>query len=79
MHLQLLLKILLLVVDEKERTFKNYTLLIIRCIVGFAFSIWGIMASGAEVVMYGFILLLLGIPIYGFMKLKTRKNDTTLN
>lgn len=72
-------EILLLVVDEKERTFKNYTLLIIRCLVGFAFSIWGIMASGAEVVMYGFVLLLLGIPVYGFMKLKREKNDITLS
>ncbi|MGL5615942.1 MAG: APC family permease [Sarcina sp.] len=66
-------EILLMATDESKRTVKNYTLLVVRCLVGFAFSIWGIMASGSEVVMYGFVLLLLGIPIYGFMKLKKNK------
>lgn len=72
-------EILLVITDDNKKNIKNYTLLIARCLVGFAFSIWGIMASGAEVVMYGFILLLMGIPIYGFMKLKKSKNDTTLS
>ncbi|MEM1256012.1 MAG: amino acid permease [Cyanobacteria bacterium P01_H01_bin.21] len=32
--------------------------------VAFVYSVWAIYGSGAETVLYGFILLLLGIPVY---------------
>jgi basic amino acid/polyamine antiporter, APA family len=32
--------------------------------IAFTYSVWAIYGSGAETVLYGFILLLLGIPVY---------------
>lgn len=40
--------------------------------IAFIFSIWAIAGSGFEVVYWGFILLLMGIPIYVWMKLRTK-------
>lgn len=39
-------------------------------LLGFAYAIWTVYGSGAETVMYGFLLFLLGIPCYVYMKLK---------
>lgn len=36
--------------------------------LGFAYSVWAVSGSGQEPVYWGFIMLLLGIPIYVFMK-----------
>ena len=63
-------EIILMVKEDKKPTFKKHLGLIIRCLIGFAFAIWAIYASGAEIVMYGFILILLGVPIYGYMSIK---------
>ncbi|HMM20982.1 MAG TPA: amino acid permease [Selenomonadales bacterium] len=38
-------------------------------LVGFAYALWAIYGSGAEAVMYGFLLILAGIPVYLYMKL----------
>lgn len=38
--------------------------------LAFAYSIYAIYGTGAETVMYGFILMLLGIPFYVWMKLQ---------
>ncbi len=32
--------------------------------VGFAYSVWALYGSGAEVVMWGIVLLMLGLPVY---------------
>lgn len=37
-------------------------------IIAFLYSIYAIYGTGAEVVMYGFILMMLGIPFYVYMK-----------
>ena len=37
-------------------------------ILGFAYSVWMVSGSGHEPVYWGFIMLLLGIPIYVYMK-----------
>ena len=52
--------------------FKNGKLIknIIISVLGFLFSIWAIYGSGKESVFYGFILLLLGIPLYVYIKWK---------
>jgi APA family basic amino acid/polyamine antiporter len=36
--------------------------------LGFAYSVWAVSGSGHEPVYWGFIMLLLGIPIYVYMK-----------
>ena len=38
----------------------------------FLFSIWAVIGSGAEVVFWGFILLMSGLPIYVWIKIKNR-------
>jgi basic amino acid/polyamine antiporter, APA family len=42
-------------------------------LVAFAYSIYAIYGTGAEIVMYGFILLLIGIPFYVYMKLQNTR------
>ncbi len=37
-------------------------------LLGFSYSVWAIYGSGADVVFYGFLLLLLGIPFYALMQ-----------
>ncbi len=37
-------------------------------VVAFVYSVWTVYGSGAEIVLYGFILLLLGIPVYVWME-----------
>jgi len=39
-------------------------------LAGFAYAVWAIYGSGAETVMYGFLLILFGVPFYLYMKLK---------
>lgn len=49
-----------------------------RNIVGFIFAIWAISSAGGEAVMYGFLLMMLGVPVYAYMKIKRENtNDTT--
>lgn len=45
-------------------------------LLGFAYAMWTIYGSGAETVMYGFIMLMCGIPFYIYMKYK---NNSKLN
>jgi basic amino acid/polyamine antiporter, APA family len=41
-------------------------------LLGFTYALWTIYGSGAEVVMYGFLLILAGIPVYLYMKVSSR-------
>ncbi len=63
-------EIILMLKEDKKPSFKKHLGLIIRCLIGFSFAVWAIYASGAEIVMYGFILILLGVPVYGYMSIK---------
>ena len=58
------------------RNFKNGELIknIILSVLGFIFSVWAIYGSGKESVFYGFILLLLGIPLYVYIKWKNNRS-----
>lgn len=44
-------------------------------LLAFAYSIYAIYGTGAKVVMYGFILMLAGIPVYLFMMLQNNRKD----
>jgi amino acid transporter len=44
-------------------------------LLAFGYSIYAIYGTGAKVVMYGFILMLAGIPVYLFMILQNNKKD----
>ena len=44
-------------------------------IPAFVFSVYAVIGSGAEIVFYGFILLVMGIPFYVLTKWKSREGD----
>ena len=46
---------------------------VITAILAFVYSIWAIAGSGHETVYWGFLLLLVGIPIYVWMKFRKAK------
>jgi basic amino acid/polyamine antiporter, APA family len=48
-------------------------------LLAFAYSIYAIYGTGATVVMYGFILMLLGIPVYLYMMLQNNKKDKSVD
>lgn len=70
-------EIILMAKGELRASVKNYTLLVIRALLAFAFAIWGVIASGAQTVMLGFILMLLAIPFYAYMKIKGGLSEDT--
>jgi APA family basic amino acid/polyamine antiporter len=37
-------------------------------VLAFVYSVWATYGSGAATVLYGFVLLLLGIPVYVWLK-----------
>ena len=47
-------------------------------LVGFAYALWTIYGSGAEAVMYGFLLILVGIPVYLYMKLSRARLEPSI-
>ena len=42
--------------------------------IGFVFSMWAIIGSGQEVVYWGFLMLIAGVPFYSYMKFKKKDN-----
>jgi APA family basic amino acid/polyamine antiporter len=48
-------------------------------LLAFGYSIYAIYGTGAKVVMYGFILMLGGIPIYLYMMLRNNKKDQVVD
>lgn len=69
-------EILLLVKHSKNFNVWNFLKNSFIALLGFAYSIYAIYGTGAEVVMYGFILMLVGIPFHVYMKLKNRVDET---
>ncbi|MEZ5042411.1 MAG: amino acid permease [Saprospiraceae bacterium] len=57
----------LVVIDHKLQA-KNRLQTIVLSSLGFLYSLWAIYGSGQDTVFYGFLLLLLGVPFYVFMK-----------
>jgi amino acid transporter len=48
-------------------------------LLAFGYSLYAIYGTGATVVMYGFLLMLLGIPVYLFMLLQNNKKDKVVD
>ncbi|MGH4139518.1 amino acid permease [Clostridium sp.] len=48
-------------------------------LLAFAYSIYAIYGTGSQVVMYGFILMLVGIPVYLYMMLQNNKIDKNVD
>ncbi len=60
-----------LILAFKHKLFPLTTVQMIVSIVAFVFSVWAVVGSGAETVYWGFILLVVGLPLYAMMKMKT--------
>lgn len=70
-------EIILLGKEILKKSKKEYMWLVFRNSLAFAFSIWAIYASGSETVMYGFLLIMLGVPVYVYMKMKKSIKKST--
>ena len=57
-------EMMLIFKEEKKFSFKIFIKKSILPLLAFIYVLWTIYGSGAETVMWGFILMLLGIPVY---------------
>lgn len=72
-------EIVLLFKGDKNFNFPNFLKNSFFSILGFGYSIYAIYGTGAETVMYGFILMLVGIPVYVYMMLQKNKDDKSVD
>ncbi len=63
----------IIVTIEKKLHLNKFFKTFILGSLGFVYSLWAIFGSGSEVVFYGFLLLLLGIPFYVLMQWNKRE------
>jgi len=64
-----------LIVIEKKLHAKSWIKTVVLSALGFTYSLWAIYGSGPDTVFYGFLLLLIGIPVYIYMKwIKNKEN-----
>lgn len=63
----------IIVTIEKKLHLNEFFKTFILGSLGFAYSLWAIFGSGSDVVFYGFLLLLLGIPFYALMQWNKRE------
>lgn len=61
-----------LLIDRKALTARG----VVLPALAFLYSVWALWGSGAETVMYGLILLLLGLPVYALLR-RERRAETT--
>lgn len=59
--------------DEKKFNFNIFIKKSIIPLLAFAYTTWTIYGSGAEIVMWGFILMLIGIPFYIYNYYKNKE------
>lgn len=64
---------ILIVKKEKNFNLWNFIKNSFIPLVGFLYACWTIYGSGAETVMYGFLLMLAGVPFYIYMTLKNKE------
>jgi len=57
-----------LIIIEKKLHTKSWIKTFVLSALGFIYSLWAIYGSGPDTVFYGFLLLLVGIPVYIYMK-----------
>ncbi|AKA70773.1 amino acid permease-associated region [Clostridium scatologenes] len=72
-------EIVLLSKHSKDFNFWNFLKSSFITLVALIYSIYAIYGTGAETVMYGFLLLLMGIPIYVYMMLQNNKEDKSVD
>lgn len=70
--------IMLLSKIEKNFNFFAFVKHSIVPLVGFIYALWAIYGSGAETVMYGFLLIMFGVPFYIYNCLKNKDKITEI-
>jgi APA family basic amino acid/polyamine antiporter len=65
-----------LIVIEKKLHTKSWVKTFVLSSLGFVYALWAIYGSGPETVFYGFLLLLIGIPVYIYMKWIKNREDS---
>ena len=60
---------------QKKLHTKSWIKTFVLSALGFAYSLWAIYGSGSETGFYGFLLILIGIPVYIYMKWIKNKED----
>lgn len=67
-------ELVLFIKNKEEFSGKRLLGSSVIAVIAFVYSVWTIYGAGAETVLLGFILLMLGIPVYVWM-LKQRSDD----
>lgn len=67
--------IILLVKREKNITIFKFIRNSFVPLLGFIYVVWAIYGTGEEVVMYGFILILIGVPFYLYTRIKRESEE----
>lgn len=65
-----------LVIIEKQLHFKSWIKTFVLSVLGFSYALWAIYGSGSDTVYYGFLMLLIGVPVYIYMKWIKSKSDS---
>lgn len=68
-------EIVLLVKRDKNMNVFKFLKYSIVPLIGFAYATWAIYGAGAETVMYGFIMILLGVPFYLYARIKRESSE----
>jgi len=69
-------ELMIFIKDREQFSGKRLLGSSIIAILAFAYSVWTVIGSGAQTVLYGFVLLLVGIPVYVWMR--KRQSDAAL-
>lgn len=60
----------LVMLEHKQRKLTSFKLII--SVLAFLYSMWAIIGSGEEIVYWGFILLMAGLPFYAWIQIKRK-------
>lgn len=71
-------EILLVIKHKAKINLWNFVKSSIIPLMGFIYAVWAIYGSGEEIVMYGFLLILFGIPFYLYLTVKNKNKIKSL-
>jgi len=66
---------LIVKIEKKDLSRKEYALSIALAVLSFAFVFWAIVGAGQEIVYKGFLLLLLGVPFYIWIRYAKKEGE----
>ena len=54
----------IMLMQKGKYTRRDFTAPLIFSTTGFLYAVWALFGAGAEIVMWGILLLMLGLPVY---------------